>query len=354
MVPVMSAADPVVDALSEALDGDVPWSPSAGDVLFLRARTDARLAVLARSGWTCQQSFKPFADALGRAGLEVVETAPARRHAAVVVLPPRARDEARALLAQALAHLHADGLLVVAMANNEGARSVQADLERLAGVDGSVSRRRCRVFWSRPRAARIDAALQAQWAVQDELQPIVDGSYVSRPGLFAWDRIDAASALLAAQLPADLAGSAADLGAGYGYLACQLLQRCPGLTALDLYEAEARALAPARANLEACLARCARSVVSAVHWHDVTAGLPRAYDVIVSNPPFHQGRADQPALGQAFIRAAAAALRPHGSLWMVANRHLPYEATLRGAFGVVEARADEAGFKVLRAAEPRP
>src|SRR3546814_1432619 len=41
----------------------------------------------------------------------------------------------------------------------------------------------------------------------------------------------------AEHLPADLHGHAADLGAGGGYLSVELLQRCPGITALDLFEA---------------------------------------------------------------------------------------------------------------------
>jgi 16S rRNA (guanine1207-N2)-methyltransferase len=85
------------------------------------------------------------------------------------------------------------------------------------------------------------------------------------------------------------------------------------------------------------------------HWHDVTTGLPQAYDVIVSNPPFHQGRADEPWLGLAFIAAAAAALRPGGSLWLVANRHLPYEAALSSGFAHVRTVREDAGFKVIEA-----
>ena len=79
--------------------------------------------------------------------------------------------------------------------------------------------------------------------------PIVGGRFISRPGLFAWDRIDPASALLAEQLPPDLAGVAADLGAGTGYLAPEVLRAAPAVAALDLYEAEARALELARTNL---------------------------------------------------------------------------------------------------------
>ena len=195
-----------------------------------------------------------------------------------------------------------------------------------------------------------DPALAAQWAALDAVRPVVDGRFLSRPGVFAWDRIDPASALLAAHLPGDLAGRAADLGAGYGYLSAELLARCPGIVALDVYEAEARALELARANL----AGLAPRVAIDCHWHDVTTGLPHRYDVIVSNPPFHgQGRAERPDLGRRFIAVAAQSLRPGGRLWLVANRHLPYEAALGAHFGSVRTVAQQGGFKVVEAVRAR-
>ncbi len=197
-------------------------------------------------------------------------------------------------------------------------------------------------------AAKLDSERIRQWALLDAPRPIADGRFLSRPGLFAWDRIDAASALLASCLPTDLAGKGADLGAGFGYLSAEVLARCPGVIAMDLYEAEARALDLARLNL-AAPGEPAPSARLAFHWHDVTAGLADRYDFIVSNPPFHQGRADQPELGRAFIAAAAAALKPRGRLWLVANRHLPYEAELAQGFTSVRTVREQDGFKVIEA-----
>ena len=75
-------------------------------------------------------------------------------------------------------------------------------------------------------------------------------------------------------------------------------------------------------------------------------------NTVVMNPPFHSGRTANPALGKAFIAAAARMLAPSGQLWMVANRHLPYEATLEDLFGKVEEITGDNRFKILRAERP--
>ena len=320
-----------------------------GPVLFLRARDGWPLREHAGDAQLlCEQSFRPFAEALQHSGWTVREEAEleaeSTRYPLILVLPPRQREEARALFARALA-LAAPGAVVVAcQSNNEGARSGEADLQQLAGLGGKLTKNHCRVYWTRALDGSHDSALQARWAKLDAPRPILDGRFSSRPGIFAWDRIDPASALLAEQLPAGLSGRGADLGAGFGYLSAEVLRRCPKVTALDLYEAEARALALARRNLHA-----AGAAELAYHWHDVTRGLDGArFDFIVSNPPFHTpARADRPDIGQRFIAVAAQALRPGGSLFVVANRHLPYEQVLGESFGQVRVAAERDGFKAI-------
>ena len=150
--------------------------------------------------------------------------------------------------------------------------------------------------------------------------------------------------MLAEALPADLRGRVADFGAGWGYLSLQVLARCRQVTALDLYEADARALALADDNLaDAHLpVHC--------HWHDVARGVGERFDAIVCNPPFHAlGRGDRPDIGRAFIAAAANALKQGGQLWLVANRHLPYEQALGDGFVQVNTIAQSGGFKIVHA-----
>jgi 16S rRNA (guanine1207-N2)-methyltransferase len=333
-------------------EGRLSWpaeNGAAGGAMFLRARNGGPLHERPLPGLFCEQSFKPEADALSRAGLAVnVPDAP-KTCELILILPPRQRDEARALMARAVAMAKPGGRIIASQSNDEGARSSEADLALLTGEVESMSKNKCRVFWS-ASLARLNVALISEWQSLDVPRPIADGRFMSRPGIFAWDHIDVASALLAEHLPPKLAGRAADLGAGFGYLSSELLTRCPGIKTLDVYEAENRALELARVNLQSFEARTPIDY----RWHDVAAGLPDTYDVIVTNPPFHAQRGiDRPDIGRRFIAVAADSLRPGGKLWLVANRHLPYEAALGESFNPVRTVVQKHGYKIIEAMRAR-
>jgi len=345
-----SMRDQVLDALLHPFAASLLRWPQAGDALFLRAREGAALHAHGARGFAATQPFKPEAERLQRIGAEMrdEDALPAAGFPLVLVLPPRQREEARALLAKACMAVTAGGIVIASVANDEGAKSREADLRQLAGSVTTLSKHHCRVFWTRPDAA-FDAALLAQWAKADapRLQKSADvpgDGFRTRPGVFAWDRVDAASKMLADALPADLRGRVADFGAGWGYLSLQVLARCRQVTSLDLYEADARSLALADDNLaDAHLpVHC--------HWQDVSRGVGERFDAIVCNPPFHAlGRGDRPDIGRAFIAAAANALKQGGQLWLVANRHLPYEQALGDGFVQVNTIAQSGGFKIVHA-----
>jgi len=333
--------DPVLDTLCLPLADGTISLPDDGPALFLRARTGEALRRLPREKLLCAQSFKPAHDALVRDRFPVGEGDGA--FGLTMVLPPRQREEGRALLVRAIRATREGGTVMAAVSNLEGAKTVENDLKRLTGAAGALSKNKCRVFWAQIKTGALDTALMDAWQADDAPRMVADGRFVSRPGLFAWDHIDAGSRLLIETLPPGLKGRAADLGAGFGYLSFELLTRNPGILHIDLIEAEARALEMARQNLVQFGDRASG------YWLDATGALPGVYDLIVSNPPFHIDRADRHDLGQAFIRGAARALTPGGSFWMVANRHLPYEETLKNAFRSVDTAAQTHAFKVFHA-----
>ena len=339
-ITAMTDENPALTSLWHPfLTGAIAWRER---YLFLRARSGSLPVEINVEQIDCQQSFKPFADELERAGWPIIQNT-GKTYPVVLVLPPPQRDETRALFAQALQRVSEDGLVVVSMQNSAGAKSGENDLRQLAPNLQSTSKNKCRVFWVNKK--NINVTLLHDWLKLDAPRMIEATGFVSRPGIFAWDRIDAASQLLTEHLPKDLAGHGADLGAGWGYLTHTVLSQCENVKAMDVYEAEARALECAKSNL----APFEKSIEIYYCWHDVAQGVQGPYDFVISNPPFHQGGVEVQAVGQAFIEAAAKSLKPNGRFYMVANRHLPYEATLQKHFSRITVLANKDGYKVFEA-----
>lgn len=326
----MSPTDPRAARLSLVFD-----APPAGRVAVFGPRAGADLSALGGAAEVIT-GFRPDHDAFAAHGL-TVRTAPEGRYGLSVVCLPRARAAAQDLVAQALACT--DGPVLVDGQKTDGIDALLRAARTRADVDDPVIKAHGKLF-TLQGAAR---AAFADWHAAP--RRLADG-FVTRPGVFSADGPDAGSRLLAQALPARLAGRVADLGAGWGWLGAQVLAH-GGVTALDLVEADLAAVTCARENLSDPRVR--------VHWADATAFTPDApFDAVVMNPPFHPGRAGDPSLGAAFIAAAARMLAPRGDLWMVANRHLPYEGPLAAAFRAVTEVPGTAGFKLFHAQGPRP
>ena len=343
-------SDPALDTLLLPLQSEAVELADDARNLFLRARAGRSLEPMRDHHLLCIQSFAPDRDALQKAGFAVEAETTDSAFDAVFVLPGRQRQEARAQLALAVSKVKPGGIVLACAPNTEGARTLESDLASLLGSVDKMTKNKCRVVWQIVQPTETDEALVSEWLTLDAPRPVLGGAYVSRPGIFAWDRIDPASKLLAQFLPETLKGRGADLGAGFGYLTRTVFEKAPKVTAMDLYEAEKRALDLAEQNLAGFKGKRTMTGI----WSDVTRGIEGPYDFVISNPPFHQaGKADRADVGQGFIRAAAAGLKPGGEFYMVANRHLPYEQTLSQMFADVTQLADEGGYKVIRAVKAR-
>lgn len=264
------------------------------------------------------------------------EVEPGRAAAMTMVVPP-GTIERRYALAAALRALAPGGSLVALGPKDKGGSRIRKELEGFGCVVAEESKNHWRIC----RAARSEMLVDVDQVIAAG-DPRFDAALGlwTQPGIFSWDRIDEGSALLIDALPA-LSGHGADLGCGLGLLTRALLDSA-GVTAIEAVELDARALSAARRNVADTRAH--------FHWLDVRTGLPfAALDFVVMNPPFHSGGADDVALGRAFLQQARKILRPGGVLWMVANRHLPYEAELASLFSKVEEVTKSARFKVVRA-----
>ncbi len=291
----------------------------------------------------CIQGFKPFVDALVAQGFSCA-TKPEATFAQSFVKLGRHKDVNRLRFAQAWAFTQVDGFIVVSGDKTEGVEALIKELKAHMDLEGVLPKSHGKVFWVRRLE---DNAPPADWLSGAEPSVNKDG-FATFAGVFSADKVDEGSKLLAAHLDGTAKGRVADLGAGWGYLSKQILDCSPKIDQLDLFEAEAAALEAAKLNVT--------DERAAFHWEDVTnlGGFDNSFDQVISNPPFHESRKSEPALGQAFIETSARILKGSGRLLMVANRQLPYEKSLEKAFRSVEKLADEKGYKVIVARNPRP
>lgn len=315
-----------------ALDSGAWVLPASGDIAVYRPRIGDDLSALPKGRVVVLTGFRPDHDHFAGLGYRTV---PVGQFATALVCLPRAKAEAYALLAEAALALQPGAVMAIDGQKTDGIEAVIKDCRALGLEMGeALSKAHGRICVG-PADARL-----LPWAAQDHL---VEG-FVTRPGVFSADGPDHGSVLLAAALPKDLPSRVGDLGAGWGYLAHAILAR-PGVKHLDMVEAERVALD--------CAARNVTDPRAVRHWADARTFRPdKLWGAVVMNPPFHTGREADLALGLAFIKAAQKGLAPDGVLWMVANRHLPYGASLRALFRVVEEVSGDGGFAVTRAAYP--
>ncbi|MEZ5813987.1 MAG: class I SAM-dependent methyltransferase [Alphaproteobacteria bacterium] len=324
--------------------GVLPWPAEEGRVLFLNAQAHKALSHFPSANFTAQQFFYPYADALKARGFDVQPVLPqeAQQFDFVLLAAPKNQVETMHLIAGGLRALKPGGLFLVAADNKAGGARLAKNLGHFGLEDiRSDTRNKCRVCWAIKQAVdedAIDAALRG-----GAPQPIADGAFQSWPGIYGWQKIDAGSALLLQHLPADLKGRGADFGCGYGFLSDHVLQYYE-VRSLICADADWRALAMCRVNLE----RFESKAEIHFEWSDLTQNPGFSnLDFIVMNPPFHEGTAADISIGKRFIVNAHQSLKRGGTLWMVANKQLPYESVLEETFFKIEKIFEGQGFKIF-------
>lgn len=321
--------------LALALEGGGLVLPEAGKVAVLKPSGDALLSALPADRIDIIEDFKPLHDQWVGRGFDC-HIQPDQEYAAVIVCLPRAKAEARAMVAKAMTMTV--GPVLVDGQKTDGVDSILKAMRNRVPVSAPLSKAHGKLF----SCAKSHPETFQDWLTGPEL---TSGGFWTAPGVFSADGVDPASALLAETLPDQLGCQVADLGAGWGYLAAHVLTR-PEVETLHLVEADHMALECSRRNVMD--PRAQFHWVDAIEWQ-----APGVMDCVVMNPPFHTSRAADPALGQAFVAAAARVLAPKGQLWMVANRHLPYEQALRGSFANVFDVGGDARFKLFHATRPK-
>ncbi len=334
--------DPHIAALLYPFDAGILQTSAVRDPVLCIGLAEPLPGGMDLGPVTYVQGFRPDFLKLSRAGCDVLpELGDSGGYGMAFVRLGRNRGQNETWIAAAISRVRDGGFVVVSGGKTDGAASMRKRVAALGVETGHAARKHGIVFW-----LMADSRV---YAVGDQLSPAetprVDGRFVTAAGMFSHGRVDPGSSLLARFIPERGIGLAADFCAGWGYLSARLLERCPSVRELHLYEADYASLQAAKENLQ----NSGKTEI-AFFWRDLLGEQTgHSYDFIVMNPPFHTGRKAEPDIGRRLVEAASRSLHTRGRLLMVANRQLPYEAMLGACFARVERLCEESGYKVILA-----
>lgn len=256
------------------------------------------------------------------------------------------------LLNQAWRCLKPGGQLLVAGYKNEGTKTYIEKIAKLLGSGKNIVKNGPVYSAELSKYTEYDAAELLDDSDYRQPRPIAQDSdlqLLSKPGLFGWNKVDAGSALLIEQLkelsplPNPLK-SCVDLGCGYGYLtiAAASLDICNSITHWILTDNNAAALQLAQQNLQHN--QLNGDVIAA----DAGKSIRAKADLLLCNPPFHQGFGIDGDLTDKFLQSAKHLLAPQGIALFVVNQFIPLERKAAPLFSQIKVIIDNGSFKVIQ------
>lgn len=254
---------------------------------------------------------------------------------------PKSKQEAQFQLQSLLSQFPIGSDMFIVGENRSGVRSAETLLADFGAINKIDTARRCSLYHFRSeRQAQFD--LDKWW---NEYR--VDNLPVKAlPGVFSRDGLDVGSQLLLSVL-GDVKGKVLDVGCGAGVLSAIVGKNNEGLE-LTLSDVSAAAIESSKATL------AANNLQGNVIASDVFSNIEGRFDLIMSNPPFHDGLQTNLTAAESLIRSASKHLQLNGRLCIVANAFLPYPDILDATFGSHEVLAQTGKFKVYQSIMGRP
>lgn len=262
-------------------------------------------------------------------------------HDLVAAWLPKGRAALDLLLAAAARVLEPEGRLVLCGPKRAGIKSARAAVvDRFGPVLDTRSGAHCQAILTRlERLPPLD---------EDEQRVEVEAlghryAFATLPGVFSHGRLDEGTAFLLERLQLRDFERALDWGCGGGVIGAALQLARPEAR-VRLVDSSAAAVEASRRTL-AALELDADAVRPADGWR----GVDGDFDLIVTNPPFHQGVDTDRRATEGFLDGARDRLRKGGRLLVVANVFLPWSERLSRSFPRVDTLARDRRWQLLEA-----
>ena len=261
----------------------------------------------------------------------------------VLLDAPRGREWVRHLLSVATRMLKPGGRLLLAGPTRGGIKGSIEDASEIVGL--------CQV--TRIKAGhRLAMAEKTVGQVanvshdQQVCEAMVHGQpvrFATGPGVFSRGELDAGTRALMETMVIHRGDTVLDLGCGCGVVGAVAARTARRVVLVDH---SAAALAASRATLE--LNGVTNGQVLASDCAEAVCDV--RFNVVATNPPFHQGLGVEFDVAQQFVRDAARVLvKEGGRLYLVANRFIRYERVMGNLFSQVKTAYEDKRFRVLEA-----
>jgi 16S rRNA (guanine1207-N2)-methyltransferase len=273
--------------------------------------------------------------------------APDARYDIALMAAPKGRDFARAFLWSSFRSLEAGSKLYISGANNGGIKSVLADAEALFGRNVTLNTKlHHRMGVSVRSLADEEREFPSGWGhdptvtVTREMKtPQGVFTLATMPGVFSWEHVDDGTRLLLEHAKIPAGATVLDVGCGHGIIGIVAAQTANHVMMVD-------------DNLLAV--RCAQESVqingvenASVKAGDVYSSVDGKFDLILSNPPFHQDFDVTFSVAHRIIREAKQHLNAGGRLVIVANAFLSYEKLMAEHLSNIQILAKNSRYLVI-------
>jgi 16S rRNA (guanine1207-N2)-methyltransferase len=243
----------------------------------------------------------------------------------------------------------ADGVIVLAGTNDAGIRSARDAYEKNIGpVERKIVGNHSALYVGRNKKLgagktwRDFLSFSALSYERDGRAIEIDAANL--PGVFSTGELDEGTKALLDNIPFDRA-SVLDIGCGAGVIGA-IYKKISQKSAVTMSDSSMLAV---RASEETLKKNFGEGSEARVVLSDVFDGIVGAFDLILCNPPFHNGVRTDYSFIERFARDAKKHLNRKGEVYVVANSFLPYQETLAKHIGPTDIVYDGKKFRVFRA-----
>lgn len=245
--------------------------------------------------------------------------------------------------------LHENSQVVCAVMIKHLAKGCFDLLEKNIGpTSTSLAQKKARLVFAKVTASEKNAA--NPYPLEVEIEGF-ERPFTNHSNLFSREKLDVGTRFLLAHYPKGDFKTVLDLGCGNGVLGIAA-KRKHSKAKIIFTDDSQMAIQSAEANFLKFFPNDPGS--AEYHWTNAyEAGTPSSVDLILCNPPFHQGTTLGDFTARQMFNDALRVLKPGGTLRVVGNSHLQYQVILRGIFGDSRVIATNSKFMIVEATKPR-